>query len=145
MIYTHVMSGITSLQKLLRDMTPEIMPGDYVFCCVIGELYQFLSEHPTLRPLATFVEGEGLTLVLKKEEAQQAGLAFSGEYKQITLMVHSSLEAVGLTAAVASQLARSGISANVIAAFYHDHVFVQKEMAEAALKSLQELSLKECT
>ena len=133
------MSGITSLQTLLRNMTPEIRPGNYVFCTVKGEFSQYLS----LSPIATFVEDEGLTLVLKKEDAQQAGLAFSGEYKQITLMVHSSLEAVGLTAAVASQLARSGISANVIAAFYHDHVFVQKEMAEAALKSLQELSLKE--
>jgi hypothetical protein len=54
--------------------------------------------------------------------------------------VHSSLEAVGLTAVVATKLAAEGISANVIAAFYHDHVFVQANRAKAALAALTSLA-----
>ena len=52
-------------------------------------------------------------------------------------MVHSSLAAVGLTAAVAAALADHGISANVVAAFYHDHIFVPAERAEEALAALR--------
>ena len=82
-----------------------------------------------------------LTLVLEKKEALRAGLSFEGSFKQITLSVHSSLEAVGLTAAVASKLTQKGISANVIAAYYHDHIFVQASKAQKALLALKEFSL----
>jgi hypothetical protein len=78
--------------------------------------------------------------VLEKAKAQQAGLKFEGTFNQITLTVHSSLEAVGLTVAVSTKLASKGISANVIAAFYHDHIFVQSAKAESALLALQEFS-----
>jgi hypothetical protein len=45
---------------------------------------------------------------------------------------------VGLTAAVSAKLATKGISANVIAAYYHDHIFVQSTKAEIALSALKE-------
>ncbi len=61
-------------------------------------------------------------------------------FKFITLNVHSSLNAVGLTAAVASKLSLNGISANVIAAYYHDHIFIQTQYAEKALSLLLELT-----
>ena len=48
-------------------------------------------------------------------------------FKLITLTVHSSLKSVGLTAAVTSKLAEYEISANVVAAYYHDHIFVPYE------------------
>ncbi len=67
-------------------------------------------------------------------------MSFEGSYSQITLTVHSSLEAVGLTAAVANKLASKDISANVIAAYYHDHIFVQTSKAEAAVSALKEFS-----
>jgi len=81
-------------------------------------------------------------LVLEKSVAEKAGLLFAGTYRQITLTVHSSLEAVGLTAAVATKLASEGISANVIAAYYHDHVFVQASKASAAFSALNEFAVK---
>jgi len=60
--------------------------------------------------------------------------------RQITLTVHSSLEAVGLTAAFATELTRHGISANVVAGYYHDHIFVGAGDAERAVAALQGLS-----
>ena len=90
--------------------------------------------------LACFAEQEGLTLVLSKESADQEGLSYQGCFRCISLQVHSSLQAIGLTAAVASELASHGISANVIAAHHHDHVFVPSRDAEEALRLLEAMS-----
>lgn len=85
-----------------------------------------LADYVELNPISTFREKEGLTLVLTEDAATQAQLNFEGVFSLITLSVHSSLEAVGLTAAFATKLGSYGISANVIAGYYHDHIFVQK-------------------
>jgi len=130
------MAGETDLGRLLHTLKPRLLPQDYVFCCL---------KHPTLeqilglKPLATFRENEGMTLVLEREQALQQQFEFDGILKCITLSVHSSLQAVGLTAAVASALAENHISANVIAAFYHDHVFVPSQHAQRALTVLENL------
>jgi hypothetical protein len=128
------MSGIVELDELLKTMSPEVQVGEYVFCTLASDNLDY--KH--LNPLATFEEPEGLTLVISVEAAVQAKIAFEGTFKQITLTVHSSLDAVGLTAAVANKLTSYGISANVIAAYYHDHIFVQTEKAEQALLALKE-------
>ena len=130
------MSGMIELDKLLKSMEPSLLEPEFVFCTVSGSLADYVS----LNPVATFIEAEGLTLVLNKHTAQSAGLQFEGAFRQITLTVHSSLEAVGLTAAVSAKLAANGISANVIAAYYHDHIFVQSTKAEMALSALKEFS-----
>ena len=88
------------------------------------------------------MEQEGLTVIVEKQQAQRANLEFDGVFKLITLTVHSSLDAVGLTAAVSTKLAKHGISANVVAAFYHDHIFVQTEKAEHAMTALEEFASK---
>lgn len=130
------MSGIKDLDQLLASMKPELTQDKFVFCTVSGEL----SEYIELKPVATFLESEGLTLVLTKDQADKAGLKYEGIFRKITLMVHSSLDAVGLTAAVSTVLITTGISANVIAAYYHDYIFVSAEKAEQALLALKELS-----
>lgn len=131
------MAAITDLDTLLQSMSPELVEGNYVFCTVSGGLEQYFH----LDPIATFREKEGLTLVLEESVARDANLAFDAVFRLITLTVHSSLEAVGLTAAFASKLAFYGISANVIAGYYHDHIFVQKDKAEAAMAALREFSV----
>jgi hypothetical protein len=128
------MSGITGLDELLRSMEPQLLETEFVFCTVSGSIVDYASLNPT----ATFFEKEGLTLILEKYVAQKAGFQFEGSFRQITLTVHSSLEAVGLTAAVSTKLADKGISANVVAAYYHDHIFVQSTKAEIALSALKE-------
>lgn len=128
------MVGETNLNKLLGSMSPELMQDEYVFCSVPGEYCDFNS----LSPLAFYRETEGVTLVVSKESAIANKLPFESVFRCITLTVHSSLDAVGLTAAVSTKLAEKGISANVIAAYYHDHIFVQSEKAELAIEALGE-------
>jgi len=130
------MSGIIDINELLGSMQPALIDELFVFCTVKGEL----AEYVNLAPIATFVESEGLTLVLTKDAADKADLQYEGVFRQISLTVHSSLEAVGLTAAVSTKLTSKGISANVIAAYYHDHIFVSNDKAEQALQALKELS-----
>jgi len=133
------MAGIVELDVLLKSMTPEIKSGEYVFCTVDGDY----SDYAHLNPLASFVESEGLTLIVSVEAAEEAQLPYESTFRQITLTVHSSLDAVGLTAAVATKLASYDISANVVAAYYHDHIFVQSEKADEALLALQEFGVAE--
>jgi hypothetical protein len=130
------MVGITKLSQLLASISPVLMPDEVVFCSVQGELCDFFD----LSPLASYRETEGLTLVVSKEVAIANKLPFESVFRGITLTVHSSLDAVGLTAAVSTKLAERGISANVIAAYYHDHIFVQVEKAELAMEALSEFS-----
>ena len=133
------MSGEKDLQKLLASMSPEIIEGEVVFCTFPGAQ---CGDHSALDPVAAIREAEGLTLVIPKSKADENKLRYESVFRQITLTVHSSLDAVGLTAAFASKLAEHGISANVIAGFYHDHIFVQSEDAERALDALNELTRK---
>lgn len=130
-------SGISELSVLLKQLQPKLNKSSWVFCTVQGKL----ADYVRLEPLASVQEPEGLTLVLTKIMAEQANFSFDGVFKQITLQVHSSLSAVGLTAAVSSTLAQHGISANVIAGFYHDHIFVPEQQASEAIALLQQLSL----
>ncbi|MFJ3202802.1 ACT domain-containing protein [Streptomyces sp. NPDC086989] len=113
------MAGERDLQKLLASMSPRLDEAEYVFTLAPG------GEVPAdVRPFVTVREDEGLTLVLLREEADQAGLAYDYVAARITLRVHSALDAVGLTAAVATALAEVGLSCNVVAGLHHDHLFV---------------------
>jgi hypothetical protein len=129
------MAGETTLEKLLASMEPSLRDGDFVFVTVPGK-----TVPPGLNPIGTFLEDEGLTLILPAKEAKAVGLAASGAMRCISLAVHSSLDAVGLTAAFATELTAHGISANVIAGFYHDHIFVGAGDAQRAMAALTDLS-----
>jgi hypothetical protein len=118
-------------------MQPRLIEGEYVFCSVPHRQYGELAE---LTPLASYQEVEGLSLLLLKQQADTASLSYDSVFRGITLSVHSSLDAVGLTAVVATRLADHGIPANVVAACFHDHVFVPTRQAELALQLLLELS-----
>ena len=128
-------TGETNLQTLLASMSPKLDDTEWVFTVVGEEDAVRLTPHA----VASFREAEGLTLVLPQVAADDLKRV-SAPMKRITLEVHSSLEAVGLTAAVASALAEEGISANVVAAYYHDHIFVPKASADRALAVLQALT-----
>ncbi len=129
------MSGTTDLDVLLKEMKPHLHEGQYVFCTVTEA---DIIDHPSV--ICWFREEEGTTLVLAKEEADKRRLAYDYVAAWITLEVHSSLAAVGLTAAVSTALAEHNVSCNVIAAYYHDHLFVVAAQADHAMDVLRELS-----
>ena len=129
------MSGITDLDELLAPMEPALVAGRFVYASVPAS---DIAVHLSRGPIGLFREEEGVTLILPADAAE--GLAASPPMRMITLTVHSSLEAVGLTAAFATALTKAGISANVVAAFHHDHIFVPERDAERALETLRALS-----
>ena len=131
------MSGEENLDKLLASMSPELIDSEFVFFTFSDARY---GDHARLEPVAAVSETEGMTLVVPRSKADEYGLEYESVFRGITLSVHSSLEAVGLTAAFSSKLAEHGISANVIAGYFHDHIFVPRGDAEMALSALAELA-----
>ena len=129
--------GETDLNKLLGSMQPVLCESEYVFASLNKDSRVSLAQ---LEPLGTFYEKEGVTVIVLKTDADALGISYQGVFQCITLKVHSSLEAVGLTAAVSSTLANEGISANVVAAYYHDHIFVPTVKANQALSCLLKLA-----
>lgn len=132
------MSGITDLDRLLAGMKPSLSPEEFVYCTLPGGR---LEDVLHLAPIGLFNEAEGLTLILTTDVARAAEMPASLPMRRITLTVHSSLEAVGLTAAIATALTREGISANVVAGYYHDHIFVSSADAARAMAALTALSV----
>ena len=126
-------AGERDLAALLAGMRPELRDGAFVFVSVD-------AVPGGVAPLASFVEDEGLSLVLRREQADGAGLGYDLVCAWIVLRVHSALDAVGLTAAVAHALTAVGMPCNVIAARHHDHLPVPHDRAQEALAVLQRLS-----
>lgn len=124
--------GGTDPDVLLRELRPSLHPTPVVYT-VADELPQGCTIFATVR------EPEGLTLVLEQAEADWLGLAYDYVAAIITLTVHSSLQAVGLTAAVSQALTAAGISCNVTAGAFHDHLLVPWDRRADALAALQEL------
>lgn len=123
---------VSDLSGMLAGMDPVLHERPYRFVAhgpdddfidLLGRMFAFIREE------------EGVTLVIRARE-DQPGPLFAG----ITLQVHSALEGVGLTAAVASALAKHGIACNVIAGFHHDHLFVPWDRRDGALSVLHTLS-----
>ena len=125
------MIGESNLDQLIAHMEPVLNAGEYVFVTL-----EDTANIPREVILGEFREKEGITLILDRKDADDLGLVYHWVAAWITLNVHSSLEAVGLTAAFSSELARHGISCNVIAGFYHDHIFVDKKDGQKALNLL---------
>ncbi|MEN9410205.1 MAG: hypothetical protein RL216_2179 [Pseudomonadota bacterium] len=126
------MERVSGRREMVAAMDPVLMPGRFVFCTV--EDGALAAE-----ALATFREEEGLSVLLPVARAEALGLPVESPMRQITLRVHSALEGVGLTAAVAGVLADAGIACNMIAARLHDHALVPEARAEEALALLQAL------
>lgn len=127
-------NGIKDLSTLLRNTQPQLQEGVFVFVTTTDP-----GAVPDDWPIASIREKEGISLVLTKDQADELRLPYAFEAAWITLNVHSDLEAVGLTAAFATALAKAGISCNVIAGYYHDHIFVGRGQAEMAMEILRAL------
>lgn len=127
--------GETNLIELLKTLKPKHNQGDFVFCVVDD-----MNKIDPNDIIMFFREGEGNTIIIRKELADRLKLPYLFISAWITLTVHSSLEAVGLTAAFSKALSAKGISCNVVAAYYHDHIFVDKKDVDMAMDILTGLS-----
>ena len=125
---------VSNLTTLLRSMEPVLHDGVYAYCTVSHE-----TQIAAVASVVTVREPEGLTLVVSEEQAVAAGLPVLFRAAWITLTVHSDLDAVGLTAAFSSALGQAGISCNVVAGAFHDHIFVPVAQAQTTLQVLRAL------
>ena len=124
------MTGETDLSVLLNSMSPTVRPGEFVFVSLRDEPPTELTVHASVR------EAEGLTVVLDRADADRLALSYDFVAGWITLEVHSALEAVGLTAAFSAALSEVGISCNVLAGYFHDHILVDIKDVDEALSAL---------
>ncbi|MGF6906371.1 ACT domain-containing protein [Fusobacterium sp. PH5-44] len=129
------MSGEKNLDKLLKTMKPELNQGEYV--------YSTVKDTSKINPkdiIMFFKEKEDNTVILAKSVADKLDLNYQYVCAWITLTVHSSLEAVGLTAAFSKALGDSNISCNVVAGYYHDHIFVDIKDKNKAIEVLEKFA-----
>ena len=129
------MSGELNLDTLLKALSAKLIEGVFVIVTVpFGEVPVGLA------PRMLFRESEGTTLILLKSEAEAHGLGHEFPSRMITLNVHSSLEAVGFMAVIATALAKQGMGVNPVAGFYHDHLFIPEDRVQDALDVLAQLA-----
>ncbi|CAM2066670.1 ACT-3 domain-containing protein [Sulfidibacter corallicola] len=96
-------------------------------------------------PRMMFREQEGTTFIMLKSEVERHQLDFAFPCRMINLDVHSSLDAVGFIAHVASELAKHEMGGNPVSAFFHDHSFVPDGRETQALKVLAQIAERAAT
>ena len=129
------MSGEKNLNVLLKNMKPKLNLGEFVFC-EVKNLEQINLDEIVM----VFRENESISIIATKEIADKLHLKYSFIASWITLTIHYSLEAIGLTAAFSKALSENKISCNVVAAFNHDHIFVYNKDADKAMEILNKFS-----
>lgn len=130
------MPGETDLAKLLASLDPALDVREFGYAIVPHD-----TQLPAgLRPWGLFHEDEGLTVIAPADDLAAANIPALTGLARLTMMVQSSLEAVGMTAAMATALTKAGISANVVAAYHHDHIFVPWNLREEAMAALRTLA-----
>ncbi len=132
---------ISDRTTMIAAMNPVLHPGAYAFVSV-----QKIKAEDLDVIIATMREPEGVTLIMREEDARQRNLSVAFRAAWLTLSVHSDLNGIGLTAAFAGALAQAGISCNVVAGVCHDHLFVplaSGEKARVVLRNLQILAAEQ--
>ncbi|RLE00133.1 MAG: hypothetical protein DRJ13_09080 [Bacteroidetes bacterium] len=125
-------SGETDLNYLIKNMQPILEDEELVFC----SLSPARAKEYFVECQGYYLEREGITVIIGKHLADLNDLAYDLVFKRITLNVHSSLAAVGFLARITEVLAAQGFSVNVVSAYYHDHLYIQSDLAQAALDTL---------
>ncbi|MEM6408259.1 MAG: ACT domain-containing protein [Pseudomonadota bacterium] len=129
------MPAEANLTRLIESMQPVLADGEFVFAT---------SNDPVdlggIRPQMQFHEAEGVTYILRMEDAKRLGLRYEFPCKMISLNVHSALDAVGFLAAITKALAAKGMGVNPVSGFFHDHLFVPEGREEDAMSTLHALS-----
>ncbi|HDZ81782.1 MAG TPA: ACT domain-containing protein [Roseobacter sp.] len=129
------MTGETNLDELIRSLSAELVEGLFVFVTIPTG-----RRTENLKPRMVFEEAQGTTLIMLKSEAESHSLSYEFPCRMITLNIHSSLEAVGFIARIASELAKYDMGVNPVSGFFHDHLFVPDGREHQAMDILQKLA-----
>jgi hypothetical protein len=129
------MTGETNLDELIKSLSAVLVEGLYVFATVRPN-----PKSLDFVPRMIFSEAEGTTYILLKSEAEMLGLTYEFPCRMITLNIHSSLEAVGFMARIATELAKHDMGVNPVSGFFHDHLFVPDGRQHDAMNVLGEMS-----
>ena len=129
------MSGELNLRALFKSLKADLIDGVFVFITMPKE-----DVPSDIKPRMRFEEAKGTTLIMLQSEADALGLDYEFPCRMITLDVHSSLEAVGFIAYIATQLAKHDMGVNPVSGFYHDHLFVPNGREQDALNILKQIA-----
>ena len=127
----------TNLSKMLKNLSPTLNRGEYVFCTL-----KDVSSIDRKDTICEFKEAEGTTVIIEKQKADKYNLNCDYVVSWITLNVYSSLNNIGLTALFSTALAKHAISCNVVAGYYHDHIFIDAKDRHKAMEVLINLTKK---
>lgn len=123
--------GETDLATMLATLAVQRRPGVFTYIAVeVPTPGLIAAAHAVVK------EGRLTTIVLPVEAASRAGQLTTIELAWLTLTVQSSLESVGLTAAVSAKLAEIEIPCNVLAGYHHDHLLVPVDRVDDAIAAL---------
>ena len=130
------MPGQTDLKKILESIDPYLVDESFIFMTTDQSLSSISN---TLNPIASFMENEGLSLVITQATADKNAITYDSVFSCISLGVHSSLESYGLISIISRELTQNNISTNVFSGYYHDHIFVQSSKAHQALEIISKI------
>ena len=130
------MPGQTDLKKILESIDPYLVDESFIFMTTDQSLSSISN---TLNPFASFMENEGLSLVITQATADKNAITYDSVFSCISLGVHSSLESYGLISIISRELTQNNISTNVFSGYYHDHIFVQSGKADKALEIISKI------
>jgi hypothetical protein len=131
------MAGLTDLDEILAALRVVRRPETFTYAAVGRDQVADLTVHDGVDALIR--EAEGITAIVTVERARAEGWPVDIELAWLTIAVETSLEGVGLTAALATALADAGIPCNVVAALHHDHLLVPADRADEAVTRLGQL------
>ena len=125
------MHGQTDLKEILKNIDPHLVDESFIFMTTDQSLSSISNS---LNPIASFLENEGLSLVITQAIADKNAITYDSVFSCISLGVHSSLESYGLISIISRELTQNNISTNVFSGYFHDHIFVQSGKSDKALE-----------
>lgn len=129
--------GETDLKKLIGSMNATLHDDTFVFLTIPpGQPVPHDLEKQMI-----FHEAEGTTVIAKEKSVHS--LPYTFRSRMVTLNIHSSLDAVGFLAVVASRLAADlKIGVNPVSGYFHDHLFVPVGREKEVLAVLQKMAVE---
>jgi uncharacterized protein len=122
------MSGQKNLAEVIKSLKASCDNIEYGFAAVQNNKISIDDQ-----VFCTVKENEGFTIIADKKYFETNGIKYDCPFAKLTIETHTSLDLIGLTAVLSKKLADNNIPANIIAGYYHDHIFVPYELRQKAI------------